>query len=382
MSHSPCYYGQNRSRPATNRASDFFRISELGFRISGSARRGVAPFLFLLLCWLVVGCGQPKERLNVFIWSDYIDPKIVADFEKEFGCKVTLDLYEDNESMLAKLAGGGVALYDIVVPSDYVMTAMIKRGLLAPLRHEHLPNFVNIDPQFSNLAFDPSNQFSVPYQWGTVGLYMRKQKDKAIEGTWALVFDPGQQPGPFLLMDDMRSCFAAALKFKGHSANSTDPKELAEARDLLLAAKQRSLGFEGTVGGKNRVLAKGAVMAVVTSGDAARGMNEDPETQYVVPREGSDIWVDNLCIPAKAPHRDLAEKFINYILDAKVGARLSNFNQFATPNKAAYPFIKPADLQNPAIYPPASFMQHLEVLHDLGEKNRLYDELWTQVKAK
>ncbi len=123
-------------------------------------------------------------------------------------------------------------------------------------------------------------------------------------------------------------------------------------------------------------------MAIVCSGDAARGMTEDPETYYFVPREGAELYVDCLSVPAKAPHRDLAERFINHILDPKVGARLSNFNQFGTPNKAAMEFINPADAKNPAIYPSPEVMSRLEYANDLGAQNRLYDELWTQIKAR
>ena len=118
--------------------------------------------LVILLTALLAGCGQPKQQLNIFIWSEYIDPKIVADFEKQFHCKVSIDLYEDPESMLAKLAAGGVSIYDIVVPSNRTLPVMVKRGLVAPLRHENIPNLRNIDPRFSNPSFNPSNQFGVP----------------------------------------------------------------------------------------------------------------------------------------------------------------------------------------------------------------------------
>src|SRR5262249_57988231 len=138
----------------------------------------------------------------------------------------------------------------------------------------------------------------------------------------------------------------------------------------------------GSVGGKSKVLSKTARAAIVYSGEAARGMGEDKETAYLIPKEGSQIWQDNLAVPARAPHRDLAEKFINFILDPKIGARVSNFTQFATPNKAAKPFITPDDLKDPTIYPPPDVMAKLEFLEDLGSKTRLYDEVWTQIKAK
>jgi spermidine/putrescine transport system substrate-binding protein len=136
------------------------------------------------------------------------------------------------------------------------------------------------------------------------------------------------------------------------------------------------------VGAKNKVLARVCRVGVVYNGDAVRGTKEDPETYYFVPKEGGEIWLDSLCIPSKAPNRDMAEKFINYILDAKVGAQLSNFNQYPTPNKAALEFITPADLKNPAIYPTPDIMAKLEFLKDLGSKTAWYDELWTTIKSR
>lgn len=330
----------------------------------------------------VVSAHAEKNKLNVFIWSEYLDPEVVTEFEQKFDSKVTIDLYEDNESMMAKLDGGGASLYDIVVPTDYAVTALVKRKLLAELRHENLPNLKNLDDRFRNAPFDPGNKYSVAYQWGTVGIYARKPKEGTLEASWALVFDAKKQPGPFLLIDDMRTCFGAALRYKGHSINSTDPQQLKEARDLLLDAKKRSLGFANAVGGRNRVVSKEAKMAVTYSGDAVRGIMDDPETLYLIPAEGSELWVDNLCIPAKAPHRDLAEKFINFTLEPGIGARISDFNQYATPNKPALDLVKKEDRTNPSIYPPPAIMEKLEFLKDLGKDTRLYDELWTQVKAK
>ena len=321
-------------------------------------------------------------KMNLFIWSEYIDPEIVSEFEKSYNCKVTTDLYEDNESMLAKLDGGGKALYDIVVPSDYIITALRKKKLLAPLRKENIPNFKNIQDKFINPSYDPDNTYTVPYQWGTVGIYLRKKPGKEIEESWGILFDPKKQYGSFALMDSTRETLSAALKFLGQSVNSVDPKVLVQARDILIEAKSRAIGFEGGVGGKNKVLAKGVDVAVAYNGDSVRGMNEDAETYYFVPKEGGEMWVDNMAIPVDAPHRDIAEKFINYILDPNVGAKLSNFNQYATPNKESLQYIKPEDLNNKAIYPTPEVMAKLELLQDLGEKARMVDEIWTQVKSR
>jgi spermidine/putrescine transport system substrate-binding protein len=339
-------------------------------------------FALVLAAALAAPALAAKNKLNVYIWSEYIDPEIVAEFEKKFDCKVTLDFYEDPESMMAKLESGGVSLYDICVPTDYLIPAMVKRGLLAPLDLAKIPNMKNVEERFLNPPFDPGNKHTVPYQWGTLGLYIRKAGDKPVEETWGLLFDPAKQPGPFLLMDSMRDCFSGALKYKGYSLNTVDKEQLKEARDLMIEAKKRSVGFEGGVGGKNKVLAKGCVLAMVYNGDAIRGMGEDEETHYFVPREGSQIWVDTMALTAKAPNPEMAYAFIDHILDAEVGAQLSNFNQYATPNEASKKFINPDDLKNPAIYPTPEIMAKLEFLEDLGPKSRLFDEIWTQVKSK
>jgi len=322
-----------------------------------------------------------KNQLNLFIWSEYIDPEIISDFEKEYDCKVIVDLYEDNESALAKLQGGGVSQYDIVVPSDFIIPNLIGLNLLAPLDHSKIPNLANLDEKFVNPSYDPGNKFSAAYQWGTVGIFARKG-EKPNERTWGLLFDESKSIGPFLMMDSIREMIGSALRYKGFSVNSRNTEELIQARDVLLNAKKRSMGFEGGVGGKNKVLSKTVSAAVVYNGDAVRGMSEDAETEYFVPEEGGVIWCDNMCIPAQAPHRDMSEKFINFILDAKVGARLSNFNQYASPNKASREFITPDDLNNTAIYPAAEMMGKLEFIVDVGDASQLYDEIWTQIKSE
>jgi spermidine/putrescine transport system substrate-binding protein len=338
--------------------------------------------LTILLAVLWAGCGQPQETLRVFVWSEYLDPEIVAGFEKEFRCRVTVDLYEDPDSMVAKLAAGGAGLYDIVVPSDTTLPGLVQRGLLAPLRPQNIPNLQHLEEQFRDPPYDPGSRYSVACQWGTVGILVRTNGLKTLDATWGLFFDPARQPGPFLLLEDVRACLGAALAYQGHSLNSINPVELAQARDLLIQVKGRSLGFEGGAGSKNRVLSGGAVAAMTYNGDGFRAMKEDPETVFLVPREGTQIWVDVLSIPAQAPNRALAEKFIDYLLDPRVGAQFSTFNQLATPNRAARVFISPKDLNNVAMYPPPEVIKRLEYSRDLGAQNQLYDEAWTQVKAK
>jgi spermidine/putrescine transport system substrate-binding protein len=321
-------------------------------------------------------------NLSIFIWSEYLPAEIVREFESRHGCKVTLDLFEDAETMLAKVQRGGASLYDVVVSPDYLVPAMVKLNLLAPLRPTNLVNLTNLEPRFRNPPYDPGNRYSVPYQWGTVGLYVRNKTPTPPEATWGLVFDPAQRPGPFVLIDSMRDLIGAALKYKGYSLNSTDPRQLKEARDLILATKKHCLSFDASVGARNKVLSRAAQAAIVYSGEAARGMSDDQETVYVIPREGSQIWVDNLLVPIKAPHRDLAERFIDFCLDPEIGARISNRTRFCSPNRAARPHLDAALLSNPAFYPPPETLAKLEFLEDLGARSRLYDEIWTQIKAR
>lgn len=339
-------------------------------------------WVFLLCAALLTGCDRPKQQLNIFIWSNYLDPELVADFEKQFDCKVNVDYYDDNESMVAKLAAGGSALYDVVAPSTYVIPALVQRGLLAPLRRENLPHFRNLNPRFIGTEFDPENRHTVPLAWGTAGILIRKRGGQAIEETWRLFFDPAQQPGPFVLVEDPRAWIDAAMHFRGHQPNSTDPNELAEALSVLLEVKRRSQGFATQSASINRLLSGEVVMTIGFSMDAARVTREDPELHYFLPYEGGGRWMDNLAIPSQAPHRDLADQFINYLLDPKVAARFADYSLTGTPNQAALEFIRPADRTNAIIYPAEEVVQRLWYAKDLGEKSRLYDELWTQLKAK
>ncbi|HPD15973.1 MAG TPA: spermidine/putrescine ABC transporter substrate-binding protein [Planctomycetota bacterium] len=343
----------------------------------------------LALAALALGCSQaekPKPQVTVYMYSEYIDPELPREFEAQTGIRVRLDVYEATEEMMAKLQqAGGASQYDVVVVSDHAIPVLTKLGLLQPLEAAKLPNAKNVSPQFANPPYDPGSKYSLPYQWGTMGLLYRKDKvPQAAELSWSLLLEPAKQPGLFVLIDSMRDMMAVALKMHGASVNSRKPDEVRAASDLILAAKRstRCLGFEGGVGGKNKVADGTATLAVVYSGDALKACQENDQLAYGVPREGSIIWVDAMTIPVNAPNPDAAHQFINFILDAKVGARLSEFTCYATPNAASLPLLKQEDRENPAIYPPEETLKKLEYLEDLGDDSKLYDEIWTAVKAR
>ncbi len=340
----------------------------------------------ILLLSLFAPVTAGAEELKIFMWSEYMDEEnMPAAFEKETGIKVRLDIYENNEEMVAKLQAGGVSQYDIVVPSDYIMPVLINQKLIQPIDHAKVPNLKNLKPLFQNTSYDPGNKWSVAWQWGTVGLMYRKDRMSADDvRSWSVLFDPKKSKGPFWLIDSVREMMGIALLYLGYDFNSTDPKELKAAADLLVATKKTKdcMGFKPGVGGKNDVVSGTAAAAIVYNGDAIQSVTQNPGVlAFTIPKEGSEIWFDSMCIPAKAPNPAAAHKWINWILEAKVGADLSNYNQFATPNEAAMPYITAADLKNPGIYPTPDIMKILHFTTDLGKQNRLIDEAWTRAKS-
>lgn len=326
--------------------------------------------------------AQAEETLTIFIPSGYLPPGLMKEFESRYNCKTVVDLYEEPESMLAKLQGGGPGLYDVLIPTDYTVPALIKQKLLAPLAADRIPNITKLAPEFLKPPFDPENKYTAAFQWGTVGIYARKKAGEPINESWALLFEPAKQPGPIVLLDSMRDTIGAALKFKGHSFNSANAGELKEARDLIVGAVKRSAVFANSPGAKTAILNKTAAVSIVYSSEGIRGMIEDPETVYFIPREGGEYWIDNVAIMATAKHQRLAEQFVNFMLDPEVNAKVSNFAMSSTPIAESRKLIDSKWLNNPAVYPSPERMKKLELLKDLGSSTRLYDQLWTFIKTR
>ncbi len=345
----------------------------------------LAVSLLPILFCISSSFAEDKE-LRIFTWSEYMDEeKFSTDFEAATGIKVLIDLYESNEDMLAKLQAGGVSQYDIIIPSSYVLPIIFGLNLIQPLNHTKIPNLGNLMSRFKTMDMDKGNKYTVPWQWGTIGImYNRKKVSDEAANSWSIVYDPAKQPGSFWLMDDIRSSMNQALLYLGYPMNSTKPEQIKQASELLIKTKNSKgcLGFKTGVGGKNDVVAGTADVAVVFNGDALRDVRENPDKfGFVVPKEGGEFWVDVMAIPAKAPHPDAAHKWINWILEPKIGAELSNYNSYATPNEAALPYITPSDRANPQIYPTPEMNAKLHAITDIGAAMRLYDEAWTRIKS-
>lgn len=359
-------------------------------------RLQIAPVVLTITMLTFTACG-PRDaaaprRINIYMYSEYIDPDLAAKFTAETGLALNIVTYENSEEMLAKMnQAGGDREFDVLVAPDMSVPALIKLGRVRAIDRDRISNAANISPTFQNPPFDPGSRYSMPYQWGTVGLMYRK--DKFPEGplSWVVLFEADPPlPGNFVLIDSMRDMLGVALRYTGQPVNSRDPAAVRAAADKIIAAKNnpRCAGFISGVGGVSKILAGEAVAAVVYNGDAIREIDnladeaERGNLAYQVPLEGSIIWTDVMLICAHAPNPEGAHRFINFILDPENGAQLSNFNRYATPNEAALPLIDEHDREDPAIYPTDQVIAKLEYLTDLGQDTRLYDEVWTAVKAR
>jgi spermidine/putrescine transport system substrate-binding protein len=344
----------------------------------------IARFSLLLLALLLTACPKRAEVETLYFlnWADYIPEELVRKFERETGAKVVLDTFESPEAMLAKLKAGADREFSLVVAPDYYVLQMAREGLVAPLDKGKLKNLANLDPFFQDPPYDPGLQHSVPYLWGTTGLAYREDLVRGPVDSYAVLFDPKAQVGPFLLLDEMRETIGAALKYLGYSVNTTDPEALEKAKELLIAAKARSVGFTGGVEALNRILGGDAALSLAYSGDVLQARQEDARLRYAIPKEGGTIWTDALVVLKRGPSQDLAYRFIDFLLRPENAAELAAYTRYATPVAQAIPLLPEEMRQDPAVFPPEEVRARLEYLKDLGPEIALYDRVWTEVKAR
>jgi len=324
------------------------------------------------------GLGAEEKRLNVYNWDTYIGDTTLETFTEKTGIEVQYDLYANLEEMFAKFQEGNPG-YDVIFPSDYMLETMRKAGMLMELDHSRIPNLKHADPNFMDPSFDPGSKHSVPYFWGSVGIGYRKSKVER-PTSWRVVFDSDQYSGRIALLADSRFVLGIALMYLGYSVNSTDPKEIGEARDLLIRQKRRLKGFVPD-SGQDMLIAGDVDVVMEWNGDILKVMEEDPDLSYVVPEEGSILWIDGVCIPKGAPHVDNAYLFLDHLHEPMVNAEIANTIHYATSNKTARQYVSKADLENPAVYLPDDIVAKCQSLIDVGEALRLYDEAWTAIQA-
>ncbi|MGB5185579.1 MAG: spermidine/putrescine ABC transporter substrate-binding protein [Acidimicrobiia bacterium] len=354
---------------------------------------------------MIAAC-EPEQTdgdLNFYNWTEYIPygsaaedyevTDLVALFEETYGVKIIQTFYEDNETMLAQIEAGG-APYDLIVPSDYMVSTMAdpEVALLAKLNKAAIPNLVNIDPLFTGMPFDPTGDYSVPYQAGTSGLGFAYEYVDDSEGiSWGLVFDPEMSEpyaGLISMLNDERETLGAALKYLGYSVNTTDQAELDEATEILAAANSRiaaydSAAFDDLLVAGETVVAHGWNGGFFGSFDEISTDDYDAyeDFGYAVPTEGGIIWVDLMAIPVTAEHPCTALTFINFILDPEVGGELTNYTYYMSPNLAAYEYIDPEILEDPSIFPDEETMNNLEFIADVGDFSLNYADAFAQAKG-
>jgi spermidine/putrescine transport system substrate-binding protein len=322
--------------------------------------------------------GAEEKKLNFYNWDTYIGETTLDDFGKATGIETKMDLYADNDELFAKLKEGNPG-YDVIIPTNDYVERMIVAKMITPLDHSKIPNKKNIEPVFLDAAFDPGRKYSLPYMWGTQGIGYRKSKVSSVPDSWKVLLDSDEYSGRIALLSE--GVLGAALKYLGHSYNSKSAAEIKAAEELLIKQKPHIKVFAED-NGQDLLLSGEVDLTMEWNGDILQVMEEDDDISYVVPKEGSLVWQDCLCIPTGAPHPENAHAFINFILDAEAGAAIADFIQYATPNKAARALLSDDYNKNPAIFPDDATLAACEPGIYLGEDvQRLRDEAWTRVLA-
>ncbi len=323
------------------------------------------------------------KQVIVYNWGEYIDPNVLDIFEEETGITVVYEEFETNESMYPKVQAGAVS-YDLVCPSDYMIQRMIENNLLAEINFDNIPNLKNVGEQYlkQSQAFDPENKYSVPYCWGTVGiLYNKTLVDDPVD-SWSILWNE-KYADQILMQNSVRDAFGIALKYLGYSLNSTDLDELEAAKELLMEQKPLVQAYVVDQV-RDKMISNEAAIGVIYSGEAIYTQSENPDLEYVIPQEGSNVWIDSWVIPKNAQNKENAEAFINFLCRPDIAKMNFDYITYSTPNTEARELIQDDAIRNSTIaFPDASELDRCETYNYLGTKfDNIYNELWREIKSK
>ena len=337
----------------------------------------------------LTGCGSSSSTVEngkviVYNWGEYLDPEVLDLFEEETGIEVIYDEFETNEIMYPKVEAGA-AKYDVICPSDYMIQKMIENDLLAELNFDNLPNAkANIGAQYweQSKEFDPENKYSVPYCWGTVGILYNKIMVTEPIDSWSVLWDE-QYKDNILMQDSVRDAFMVSLKLNGYSMNSTDAGELEIAKNALIEQKPLVQAYVVDQV-RDKMIGNEAAIGVIYSGEAIYTQRENPDLEYVIPKEGTNVWIDSWVVTKNAPNRENAEKFIDFMCRPDIALMNFEYITYSTPNDAARELIKEEDIKNsPIAFPDLSQYSNLETFQYLGEDaDQMYNDLWKEVKSQ
>ena len=350
--------------------------------------RQVIPVTLILLIvgggifYRVQGTSTSNEQVVVYNWGEYLDPEAIELFEKETGIDVVYEEYETNEIMYPKILSHAIS-YDVVCPSDYMIQRMIENDLLAEINWDNVPNIKNIDPTYmeQSKSFDPENKYSVPYCFGTVGiLYNKTMVDEPID-SWNVLWDETYNDN-ILMQDSVRDAFAVALKRRGYSLNSTEVGELTQATNDLIEQKPLVQAYVIDQV-RDKMIGNEAAIGVIYSGEAIYTQRENHDLEYVIPKEGSNVWIDSWVIPKNAENKENAEAFINFLCRPDIALMNFEFITYSTPNLEGRKLIEDEDIRNSRIaFPTGEDLENCETFRFLGDDvDSYYNELWNKVKS-
>lgn len=342
--------------------------------------RGIALLCALALSMAVIsGCAAKKTtmKLNILNWGDFIDESVLKKFKEEYPqIDVNYETMASNEEMLVQLKSGSI--HDICFPSDYTIQKLNALDLLQPIDHSKLSNLGNIDSKFLNQSFDPNNEYSIPYMWGTVGILYNKTMVSDPVDSWSILWD-AKYKGQILMYDSVRDSMAVALLRLGYSINTKNLDEIEQAKQSLIEQKPLVLAY-GQDDIRDKMISGSAALSVVYSGDAIASVAENEDLAYVVPKEGSNIWFDNVVITKSSKNLEAAYLFIDFLMRPDIAKLNTEFIGYSTPNKAAFDLLSD-DMKNDIVYwPTQAEMDRCTTFQDLGDVMRIYEEAWQAIK--
>lgn len=342
--------------------------------------------LSLSICMLImivffVGCSKNNnQEINFYNYGENIDDETVKEFERKYNIKVNIETFDDMEAMYSKVKSGA-GKYDVILVSDALMPRMINQRLLQEINKDNIPSISQMDDEYLDLEIDPGNKYSIPYMFGTVGLIYNKDMIKEEVTSWDILWNEKYKDRIFMF-DTYRDTIGVALKKLGYSLNSTDPKEIEEAKELLLEQRKLVNPLYGVDNGTTMIPAGETYINMIWSGEGLNLQDEYPNLVYVVPQEGANFWIDSLCIPKNAENVEGAELFINFVSDKESALRIADEIGYTTPNKEARIEQPESVKNNPNAYMSKEIMDRCEIYEDFPlDIKKMYDKAWIEIKS-
>lgn len=336
----------------------------------------------MLSMGILSGCESSKntsEVLNIYNIGDYIDPDLIDKFTDETGIEVVYESYDTNEAMYQKIKSES-SNFDIIFPSDYMVEKMAKENMLEEIDYNNIPNYVNINEDFKNASYDKDNKYSVPYLWGTIGIMYNKNMVNDNVDSWDILWN-NKYEGNIMMLDSIKDSMGISLKRLGYSMNSTNEKEINEAKQELINQKPLVLAYANDES-MDRLIGEDVAMGIAYSGDAVIMMEQNENLRYAIPKEGTNKWVDTMCIPKGAENKKEAETFINFLLEPENAKQNVDYIGYATPNKAAFEILDEDQKNNEVMYPRKELIEKSEVFKDMDENTlKLYNDAWVEIKT-